>query len=81
MLRVFEIRVLKKLFGPMGKKLTGGSRKFHNEKLHGLYSSPNVIRKDEIRGHVARTEIKTNAYEVLVGKTEGKRPSRRPRCR
>jgi hypothetical protein len=42
-LRGFENRVLRKIFGP--KREEGGSwRKFHNDELHSLYSSPNIVR-------------------------------------
>jgi hypothetical protein len=57
----------------------GDSRKLHNEELHDLYSSPSVIRIIKSRrlrwaGHVARMGEKRNAYRLLVGKPEGKRP-------
>jgi hypothetical protein len=39
-LRVFENRVLRRIFGPKRDEVTGGWRKLHNEELHGLYSSP-----------------------------------------
>jgi hypothetical protein len=42
--RVFENRVLKRIFGPKGERVTGGWRKLHNEELHNLYSSPSIIR-------------------------------------
>jgi hypothetical protein len=42
-LRVFEIRVLR-IFGPKRDEVTGDWRKLHNEELHNLYSSPNIIR-------------------------------------
>jgi hypothetical protein len=53
--------------------------RLHNEELHNLYASPGVIRVIEWRiikwvGHVARMRKMRNAYEVLVGKAEGKRP-------
>jgi hypothetical protein len=41
---VFENRVLRRIFGPKGDEVTGGWRKLHNEELHNLYSSPNIIR-------------------------------------
>jgi hypothetical protein len=41
---VFENRVLRRIFGPNGDEVTGGWRKLHNEELHNLYSSPNIIR-------------------------------------
>jgi hypothetical protein len=43
-LRVFENRVLRRIFGPKRDEVTGGCRKLHNEELHGLYSSPSIIR-------------------------------------
>jgi hypothetical protein len=43
-LRVFENRVLRRIFGPKRDEVTGGWRKLHNEELHGLYSSPSIIR-------------------------------------
>jgi hypothetical protein len=43
-LRVFENRVLRRIFGPKRDEVTGGCRKLHNEELHNLYSSPDVIR-------------------------------------
>jgi hypothetical protein len=66
--------------------VTGEWRKLHNEELHDLYSSPSIIRIIKSRrmrwaGHVARIVEKRNAYRLLVGKPEGKRPLRRPRCR
>jgi hypothetical protein len=59
--------------------VTGEWRKLHNEELHNLYSSPNIIRLMKSRrmrwaGHVARMGEKRNAYRILVGKPEGKRP-------
>jgi hypothetical protein len=58
----------------------------HNEELCDLYSSPSIIRIIKSRrmrwvGHVARMGEKINAYRLLVGKPEGKRPLGRPRCR
>jgi hypothetical protein len=44
-LRVFENRVLRRMFGPKRDAVTGEWRKFHNEELHILYSSPNIIRQ------------------------------------
>jgi hypothetical protein len=43
-LRVFENRVLKRIFGPKRDEETGGWRKLHNEELHKFYSSPSIIR-------------------------------------
>jgi hypothetical protein len=85
-LRVFENRVLKRIFGPKRDEVTGEWRKLHNEELRDLYSSPSIIRMIKSRGmrwagHVARMGEKRNAYRLLVGKPEGKRPLGRPRRR
>jgi hypothetical protein len=53
--------------------MTGGWRKVHNEKLHNLYSSPNIIRmmksrRMKISGNVARMREKRNSFRVLVTK-------------
>jgi hypothetical protein len=55
-LRVFEDRVLRRIFGPKRDEVTGGWRKLHNEELHNLYSSPRMIKSRRIglAGHVAR---------------------------
>jgi hypothetical protein len=85
-LRVFENRVLRRIFRPKRDEVTGGWRKLHNGELHDLYSSPDVIRvskssKMKWVGHVARMGEMRNAYKILVGKPEGKRPlGRRKRC-
>jgi hypothetical protein len=47
--RVFEKRVLRRIFGPKRDDVTGEWRKFHSEELHTLYSSPNIIRKIKSR--------------------------------
>jgi hypothetical protein len=80
---VFENRVLRRIFGPKRVEVTEGWRKLHNEELHNLYSSPRIIRMIKSRRmgeafHVARMDGKRNAYRILVGKPEGKRPLRRP---
>jgi hypothetical protein len=76
--RVFENRVLRRIFGPERNEVIGGWAKLHNEKLHNLYSSPSIIRMNKsIRmrwaGHVACMGDKLIAYRVLVGKPEGNR--------
>ena len=85
-LRVFENIVLRIIFGAKRDVIIGEWRKLHNAKLHALYSLPNIIRSIKSRrlrwaGHVARMEQSRNAYIVLVGKHEGKRPLGRPRRR
>jgi hypothetical protein len=75
-----------RIFGPRREEVTGDWRKLHNEELHELYSSPNIIRMiKSVRmrwaGHVARMGETRNAYRILVGKPEGKRPLGRPRRR
>jgi hypothetical protein len=81
---VFENKVLRKIFGPKRDEVTGEWRKLHNEELRDLYSLPSIIRIIKLRrmrwaGHVARMREKRNAYRLLVGKPEGKRPLGRPR--
>jgi hypothetical protein len=49
-LRVFENRVLRRIFGPKIDEVTGSWRKLHNEKLHNLYSSPSIIRRSSQAG-------------------------------
>jgi hypothetical protein len=78
-LRVFENRVVRRIFGPKRDEVTGEWRNLHNEELHILYSSPNIITQIKSRrmrwaGHMARMGEETKVYRVLVGKYEGKRP-------
>jgi hypothetical protein len=85
-LRVFENRVLRRIFGPKRDEMTGDWRKLHNEELHGLYSSPSIVRVIKARrlrwvGHVARTGEMRGAYNISAGRPEGKRPLGRPRRR
>jgi hypothetical protein len=82
---VFENRVLRRIFGPKRDEVTGEWRKFHNEELHNLYSSPDIrqvkSRRMKWAGHVARMGEEIKVLKVLVGKPEGKRPLGRPRRR
>jgi hypothetical protein len=85
-LRVFENRVLRRIFGPKRDEVTGEWRKLPNGELHNLYSSPDIIRQIKSRrmrwaGHVTRMGEGRNVYRFLVGKPEGKRPLGRPRRR
>jgi hypothetical protein len=48
-LRVFENRVLRRIFVPKRDEMTGEWRKLHNEELHNLYSSPDIIRQVKSR--------------------------------
>jgi hypothetical protein len=71
-LRVFENRVLRRIFGPKRDDVTGEWRKLHNEELRDLYYSPSIIRIIKSRrmkwvGHVARMGKNRNAYRVLGG--------------
>jgi hypothetical protein len=67
-LRVFENRVMRRIFGPKRDEETGGWR----TQLHNLYSSPSIIRMIKSRrmrwtGHVARMVEERNTYRKLVG--------------
>ena len=78
-MRVFENRVLRRVFGPKRDEVTGEWRKLHKEELRDLYSLPNVVRVVKSRrmrwaGHVARMGVGRGVHRVLVGKPEGKRP-------
>jgi len=76
-LRVFEKRVLRKIFGPRRDEVTGEWKRLHNEEINDLYSSPNMVRVIKSRrmrwaGHVARMGQERGVYRVLVGKPEGR---------
>jgi hypothetical protein len=77
-LRVFENRVLRKIFRPKRDEVMGGWRKLHNEELHNLNSSPTIIRMIKSRrmrwtGYLARMGEKRTTYRTLVGKPEGEK--------
>jgi hypothetical protein len=85
-LRVFENRVLRKIFGFKRGEVTGDWRRLRNEQLHDQSFSPNILwviksRKVRRTEHVARTRDRRGAYRVLVGRYEGKRPLERQRRR
>jgi hypothetical protein len=69
--------VLRRIFGPKREE-DGSWRKLHNDELHNLHSSPNVVRVIKSRmnwiGHVARIGEGRSVYGVLIGRPEGKRP-------
>jgi hypothetical protein len=85
-LRVFENRLLRRIFGPKREEVTGEWRRLHNEELDDLYSSPNIIpviksRRMRWAGHVALMGHGRGAYRVLVERPEGRRSLGRPRRR
>jgi hypothetical protein len=72
-LRVFENRVLRRVFEPKRDEVTGEWRKLHNEELTDLYSLPNIVRVSKSRrmrwaGHVAPMGEGRSVHRVLVGK-------------
>jgi hypothetical protein len=83
-LRVFENGVLRRIFGPKGNKLTGVRRKLAMRILMIWYSSPGIVRmvkSRRISGAYSTKREKTNAYRMLMGRLEGRRPVRRTRSR
>jgi hypothetical protein len=81
-LRVFDNRVLRRIFGPKREE-DGSWRKMQNGELHSPYSSPNIVRAIKSRrmrwaGHVARMGEGRGVHRVLVGRPEGTRPLGRP---
>ena len=75
-LRVFENRVLRRVFRPKRDEVTWEWRKLHNEEINDLYCSPNIVRVIKSRrmrwaGHVARMGERGGACRILVGKPEG----------
>jgi hypothetical protein len=80
------VRVLWRIFGPNTDEVKGEWRNLHTGKPHNLYSSPDIIMQIKSRrmgwaGHVAHMGEGREVYRVLVGKSKGKRPLGRPRCR
>ena len=78
-LRVFENRVLKRIFGSRRDEATVEWRKLHNEELNYLYPSHNIFRVIKSRrmrgaGHVTRIGERRGLYRVLVGRPVGKKP-------
>jgi hypothetical protein len=74
--------MVRRIFGPKREE-DGSWRKLHNDKLHSLYSSSNIVRviksgRMRWAGHVARIGKGRGVYMILVGRSEGKRPLGRP---
>jgi hypothetical protein len=83
---MFQNRVPRRIFEPKRDDVIGGWKKLLSEELQSLNSLPSLIRMTKPRrmrstGHVARMENKRNAYRILMGKAEGKRPLGRTRRR
>ena len=82
-LKIYENRVLRRIFGPKRGGVTRELEKLHNEELKDLYSSSDIVRVIKSRrmrwaGHVARMGERRGAFRSLVVKPEGKRPLGRP---
>ena len=82
---VFETRILRRIFGPKRDE-NREWRRLHNEELHILYRSLNIVRMIKSRrliwsGHVDRMEESRSAFKMLTGKPTGKRPFGSPRRR
>jgi hypothetical protein len=76
--------VLRGITAPQSDEVAGGWRQMHNEELHNLYSSPNIIRIIKLRmmirlGYVAQVGVIRNVYKNSTIKSEGKMSLRRPR--
>jgi hypothetical protein len=74
-MRVLENRVLRKIFGPKREDVAEEYRRLHNEQLHKLYASPNIIRVIKSRSmrwarNLARMGEMRNTYKFFVGKPE-----------
>jgi hypothetical protein len=85
-LRVYENRVLRRIFEPRRDEVTGEWRKLHNEELNDLYPSPNIVRVIKSKRmrwavHAARVGESRDVYRVCLEQPEGRRPLRRPKRR
>ena len=83
--RAFENRILRRIFGSKRDE-NGKWRRLHNEELHSLYRSPNIVRVIKSRllrkaSRVTRMEEVRSAFKILTGKPTGKRPLGRPKRR
>ena len=77
-LRVFQNRILRRIFGPKRDE-NGERRRLNNEELHSLYRSPNIVRVVKFRrlrwaGHLVRMEEDRSAFKILTNKPTRKRP-------
>ena len=84
-LKVFENRILRRIFGSK-RDANGERRRLQNEEIHSLYHSPNIVmviksRRLRCAGHVARVEEDRNALKILTGSPTEKRPLGWPRRR
>jgi hypothetical protein len=85
-LKVFENRVLGRVFGPKGNEVTGKWRKLHNEGLNNLYTLTNIVQVVKSRrmrwaGHMARMGEGRVVHRIFLGRPEGKKTLGRPRLR
>ena len=84
-LRIYEIRILRIIFGPKRDEVTKKRRELHNEELRDPNSSPNIARIIKLRRvrwveHAARMgRERRDVYRGLMGKPEGEKPLARPR--
>ena len=83
---MFENRVMRRIFGPQRDEGAGERIKLHNDVLHELYCSPNIVRVIKLRRmrlarQVAHMWENRGVFRVLSGEPEGKRPLVRPRRR
>jgi hypothetical protein len=82
-LRIYENRVLRRIFGSNNEEVAGGWRRLQNWELHNLKASPNIMKVTKPKrmrgvGHAECMRDMRNAYKILVRKSKGKKPHRRP---